>query len=429
MDISGFLAAVTNNMKNRYLSLAQDISRSQTPRYYKNTPTDAPTPAETASVSAAPAETQQPTTDSYEPSGASSATTDKTAPSTDSQTKPTDSESGQTPVDKQPDGTYYYKRKAELSYKLDLSFNLSAMMQTVEKLADGDVSSVDQFAAAAFGLNADFGMKGYQKIDTNMTNEADPYKKRSFSMAKARTTGALAAQTKNFALQSFYSEASKVRRSMKESVHGDHRRAVNKIALRYRLDNQFSMAFADRFNVQTQQVADKAPDSVGDYVNSAGNIAAGGSTDLMSTFFNAVDGYLADSEQGLLDKVTAFFNQAAEELGFSGDMVDMARDQLTGTIQTFFDRVGTALDGIETQFVPQAQVPETPDVPTTDLPDTDADSGTSAADASTDKTPDVDSENVALPDAASITKQLLESMDTLPYVQPSPEDMHQLAEV
>ncbi len=36
MDISGFLATVATNMKNRYLSMARDISAGQTPRHYQN---------------------------------------------------------------------------------------------------------------------------------------------------------------------------------------------------------------------------------------------------------------------------------------------------------------------------------------------------------------------------------------------------------
>jgi len=405
MDISGFLATVANNMKNRYLSLAQDMSAGRTPSYFKSSPTEQAAPVENAAV-----ETQQPKVDSYEPSDAAKTATNSSTPATENQAKATNPETGQTTVEKQPDGTYYYKRRAELEYKLDLSFNLAAVMQTVEQISDGDTTAIDDFAAAAFGLNADFALKGYQKVETNMIDETDPYKKRSFSASKMRNTGKLAAQTKNFALESFYKEASKVRRSLNESVRGDHRRAVNKFAVRYRMDNQFSMAFADRFNVQTQQVADQAPDAVGDYVNSAGDIAVGGSTELMSTFFDAVDGYLGQAEQGLLDKVTAFFDQATEELGFSGVAVDMARDHLTGTIENFFDRVETAIDSIETQFVPQPQIPETPEVPVVEAP---------AAD---------DSDVAVLPKTPNIAKELLDEMDTLPYVQPSAEDVYKLAE-
>ncbi|MCP4684795.1 MAG: hypothetical protein GY867_05030 [bacterium] len=404
MDITGFLATVANNMKNRYLSMAQDMSAGRTPNHFKSLPTEQAVPAEKAEV-----EAQQPRVDSYEPSDSSKTATDKNAPAVENQTKTDDPQTGQTPVEKQPDGTYYYKRKAELEYKLDLSFNLAAVMQTVERIEDGDTAAIDEFAAAAFGLNADFALKGYQKVKTNMTEETDPYKRRSFSAARTRSTGRMAAQTKNFALESFYKESSKVRRSLKESVRGDHYRAVNKFSVRYRMDNQFSMAFADRFNVQTQRVADQAPSAVGDYVNSAGDIAVGGSTELMSTFFDAVDGYLDGAEQGLLDKVTTFFDQAAGELGFSGAQVEMAREHLTGTIESFFDRVETAIDGIETQFVPQTQIPEAPEAPEIEAPVAEVD------------TPDV-------PNAASVSKKLLDSMDTLPYLQPSPEDVHQLAE-
>jgi hypothetical protein len=161
----------------------------------------------------------------------------------------------------------------------------------------------------------------------------------------------MAYRSKDFAMESFYNESFKVRRSLDESVQDSHRRTTNRFALRYHLDNGFSMAFAERFNVQTKQVAEQFPDAAKSYVDAAGEVAAKGSEDLMATFFDAVDDYLSQSEDKLMANVTAFFDKAAAELGFSGALVDAARDHLTGTITRFFDRVETALAGVEAKFV------------------------------------------------------------------------------
>jgi hypothetical protein len=133
------------------------------------------------------------------------------------------------------------------------------------------------------------------------------------------------------------------------------------------MDTQFSFAHLQRFNVQTEQVAAARPGDVAGYVGSAGQVAEAGSGQMMSAFFGAVDSYLGESEQAILDKVTAFFDAAAEALGFSGAMVEQARTHLTDTISGFFDRVETALAGMEARFVPQVEIPIPEVIP--DLPE------------------------------------------------------------
>jgi hypothetical protein len=146
---------------------------------------------------------------------------------------------------------------------------------------------------------------------------------------------------------------------------------VNQFALRYRLDNQFSFGYLQKFNVQTQQVAAQSPDAVEGYANAAGDLALNGSGDLMSTFFDAVDSYLTDSEAALTDKITQFFDQAATELGFSEEQVAAVKDHLTDTISGFFDRVQEAMSKVETAFAPSVS-PVAPEAVVPDPEDTQA---------------------------------------------------------
>ncbi len=351
MNIAGFFADVASAFRDRYLDLTKDMQAHRTPNHFTGTKT---TPeASQPPVAAEPVDTYEPSTTTDQPVADSK---DKPAES-DSENKPvTETPAHTTPVEQKPDGTYY-RRSAKLKYKLDLEFNLAAMTQTVERLAEGDVKAVEEFAAAGFGFNAGFDIKGSQTIKTNADVSTDERSKsKSVGKARARSTSQFAAQTKNFAVESFHKEATDVRKSMSEKVKDGHRRTTNKFSLRFRMDNQFSMAFGQKFNVQTKQVAEQAPDAIGQYVETAGQVAEKGSSEMMATFFDAVDSYLGDTEQAVKDKVTAFFDEAAAELGFSGAEVQAARDHLTGTIERFFDRVEVAVSGMESKFVAQPPV-------------------------------------------------------------------------
>jgi hypothetical protein len=360
-SIQSFLATVANNYTTRHLSMVRDLELSRTPDYYKAPKTKASGP-----TGYVPPEK----IDRYEASQPARSTQKKEStagdrlPEKNTAAAASDAKSTESPVKKNQDGTYYYQRQAELDYKLDLRFDLAAILQTAQKLAEGDTSSVEQTGAAGFGLTSDFSLDGFQQIDTNMVEGEENSQRSERNSAGTLSTGAMAYRSRNFAMDSFYKEALNVRRSLDESVQDSHRRTTNRIALRYQLDNKFSIGFAERFNIQTKQVAEKAPQATQAYVDSTGELAAKGSSDLMGTFFDAVDSYLNGAESKLTENVTAFFNQAAAELGFSGEQVDAAREHLTGTIGQFFDRVQAALAGVEAKFLTvsgetAAQIPTT----------------------------------------------------------------------
>ena len=166
-------------------------------------------------------------------------------------------------------------------------------------------------------------------------------------------------------MDSFYRESSRINSMLKESTRGAYKTAVSKFSARYRLDNRFSMAFAERFNAQTERVASDLPDEVANYVGSAGNVAAGGTNEMMNSFFDAVDAYLDGSEQKLLDNVTAFFDQTAAALGFEGATVDALRTDLTNSITSFFDAVDTAVSQLGQNYVPEIDSTVTTEI---DLP-------------------------------------------------------------
>ncbi len=353
MDITGLLATIASNFRAKYLNLAQQFERLRPP--IQNQSPKPTAPAEPTIKPGVPVDCYRPSGEPVaEPAGSGAPAPDSGQPTT---------AATENPVQQKPDGTYYYQRQARLDYQLDLRFDLGAITQTVERLADGEAEAVDRFAAAGFGLQAAFDIKGFQRVQTNMAETEGSGRRHQLEAASARKAGKFLYQSRDFALKSFYREAARIRRSMHESAHGSHRRAVNRFAARFRIDSRFSFSQLERFSAQTEQITNDRPGATAEYVSSAGEVAAKGTTEMMATFFDAVDGYLDQSEQAILDRVAAFFDQAAEELGFSGTLVEQARTHLTGTIESFFDRVDSALAEIETRFIPQAQVPA-PDIAT-----------------------------------------------------------------
>lgn len=289
---------------------------------------------------------------------------DSYTPKTDQTPAPQD----QSGLNQTPDGSYYFRREARLDYQLKLQFDLASVIKAAEQIEDGETKSAEQLIAAGFGLHADFSASGYQKIETNMQDEADAaqqVRSRERTSARSRLGMAMrfAEADRGFAAQLFQRTAADVRKSLNVEVRDGHRRATNKIAMRFQMDTRFSFALAQRFNIQTQQVADRQPEAVGKYVDNAGAIAQAGTAEAMTAFFDAVDAYLDGSQDQVTNQTERFFDQAVAELGFDGAMVEAARAQLTDSIESFFGRVEEAMASLSAQYQAPAELPVEPTAP------------------------------------------------------------------
>ncbi len=392
MGITGLFSSFANNLLNHYQQLINDIKSHQTPKHYtQSTPEIMPGQVSDANVPLTEDSYNSPVspTNQEEISGLPLAPSNDTVDDVGNTTIPASSDSfvpsgeepevgEDAPANIMPDGTYSFKSSSQLDYKLNLSFDLAAISRTVRYLSEGDVDQVEQLSAAGMGLSADFALSGHQVTKTSFENTEGSNRMtdhlRGRNMSQMNQANAFMANSRDFKVQSFYKEASNIRNSFDVMNHNGHSRTINKLAMRYNMDSSFSFANLDRFNVQTQQVADQSPEALGAYFNNTGNLAETGSNDLMATFFNAVDGYLDQAEDNLLEKTVAFFEQAAEELGFSEPMIAMAKDHLISTIEGFFDRVDSAINKLESRFVPDQIVsePEVVDIPAEEIIDPDA---------------------------------------------------------
>jgi hypothetical protein len=370
MNMVSFFASVAENFKARYDSLSRALSRNETPDYYRNpssaTNTNIPVPVKPAedSVEISP-DARKMADDSQslqEPETTSTAATpaevekdiDDEAPVTPEN----DSDEAQEPVET-PDqpATYSVQQKSRLEYRMNLEFDLGTFTRTIEKLSEGDTKSVEELFAAGFGLSADLALRGRSVTQTTGGVESEATSGRQVSASRSRSRGVQAnfykAVGDNFAVESFTREAHRIRRSSLNINSGGHQLAINRFSMRYSLDSRFSVSNLNRFNVQTQQVADEMPESVNKYIDSAGQVAEKGSVEMMATFFDTVDSYLGQAEDRLIENAQAFLDAAAKELGFSEETMAMAKDHLVGSIENFFDRVDSAVSQLQAQYAPE----------------------------------------------------------------------------
>lgn len=368
----GFFNLIAAGFQNRYLNLTNNLyqryisDRSYAPTTPTNTtmpsplnPQDSYLPTPTATVNNLP-ETIEPRGTEIPADVDPAEDGDSYVPNSNPPAA-TDAQDGAL-----PDGTYRFSRYARLDYKMDLRFDLGVLTSTVRQLADGDSEAVQEFAAANFGFSADLSFKGIQMVNSSYSDDAEsrsPELTFSKNRALMRSAGQFAASSDNFALDSFYRQALKIRRSSQVIDAGNHRLAVNRFALRFRMDAGFGMTYLNQFNVQTNRIADQAPQSVNSFVETAGSLAESGSNEMMAEFFNAVESYLDGSQQMLTERAAAYFDAAAEELGFSEDLIAIAKDQYLGTIDSFFDRVDESIRSLKSHFVAE---PEPADILTTD---------------------------------------------------------------
>ena len=179
MGLSDFLASIAGNYTRRYLERVNQAA------YYGNNALNLSSPAQAADTPV----TQATKTDRYEPSKQS--LPEETSAAAEQVPSNKTTNDNQPAVEVNPDGTYYYKRQAQLDYKMDLRFNLSTFMSTVESLAQGDTASVERFVAAGFGLKADIDIQGQQTVETNMPEETTSQDTdvKSLTSVKSRQAG------------------------------------------------------------------------------------------------------------------------------------------------------------------------------------------------------------------------------------------------
>jgi len=253
------------------------------------------------------------------------------------------------PSQKAEPGTYSFQRKAELKYSMKLQFDLGVFTRTVEKIANGDLQSIESAMAGEFGFAADLNFSGYQTLQDNGQVDADSSLFRN-AASGVKNQSAAALSSRDVSLQAFRSEASSIRRNMVSHLRDGHRLATNSLSFRFQMDNKMSARVLHQFNAQTTAIATDQPDVAPSYFGATDQMALQAPTQAVERFFNLVENHLSNYEQQLTAKAEGFFDTAASELGFSGALVDSAKENLMGSIDSFFNRVEGAMSRMESHY-------------------------------------------------------------------------------
>lgn len=246
--------------------------------------------------------------------------------------------------------TYRMTRQTRLDYQMRLEFNLGAISQTAQQIADGDTVTLESLAAAGFGLSTSLDVSGYSRLEESGTGQAESGRSSTSSRSAQTAAAQFGAQSRDFALESFLRESTAIHQSLNTSVRDNYRQAVNRLSLRYRMDSGMSLSLLNRFNQQTSGLAESSPAQLAGYADATGALATGGTTDMLSAFFDAVDQYLDQAEAQLEAKAADFMTLATEQLGLSSEAVALVGDKLSDAIDSFFGKVETALGELAAAF-------------------------------------------------------------------------------
>ncbi len=251
---------------------------------------------------------------------------------------------GQTAPDTQ--SATYDREFSHLRYSLDLNFDAQALQRSMQQLTtiqteDGTRVSetLETLSSLNIGLGLNFQVEGLRVSEqAELTNSVG-----------AEKAGHYQRQAAGNQFENLLKQASRTNQKLPSGNRFGYQLAVNSFALRYSADAQFSFSHFSRFNTQVTALGETDSAAVDSLTSSAGDLAEFASNNLMESFLDSVDAYLGDSEANLLEKIDQFFEIAASELGLSSDAIAQAKEQLSATVENFFDKVESSINALKTQ--------------------------------------------------------------------------------
>lgn len=255
--------------------------------------------------------------------------------------------------------------RSNLDIRMKLQFSMRSIIQMAQRIENGETTSTEELKQASFGLKADFRARGMTRTEVRGGDEVeqghghhgDVSRFRSKTKLSLRRAGGYQAQGADFNLRGFFKENMRVRDSLKIEQHGDHQIATHKFEMRYKFDSTFNIEHMNTFNAQTEKMAESDEGKLQSFLTQAGNVAETGTTEMMASFFDTVDGYLKNAEDQMLASANAFLNAAAGEMG-EGFASMGIKELITSRIESFFDAVETAVTSLKTMFMGPGAVEE-----------------------------------------------------------------------
>jgi hypothetical protein len=284
------------------------------------------------------------------------------------------------PAENQPDETdddvLLARSKASARLNLDMVFNLAEFTQTVAALAedaeDGEINTLT-YSDLAIGLHTDLKAKAFIKEDYRiLEGEGNPLPTaHSKQWSLFNRLEATLMRSRGFEAAAFYRESLNTSQKLRQTYSQGFLRVARKLSMRYTQDFQLNLRALNLYNNQAQALDQTG--NIGAYLGNVEIMADSPDTpgDLIGQFFEAVQSYLDGAEDKLIEKIDAFFENLAAEMGVDTSFLDGARESLISSVDSFFDRVDQAVGSIEGRYIESPEEPEPIEPPGDMEPSTD----------------------------------------------------------
>lgn len=271
------------------------------------------------------------------------------------------------PPESQPDETendlLLARMKARARLNLNMIFNLAEFTQTVRALVedaeDGEINALT-YSDLAFGLHTDLKAKAFIKEDYKVVEgEGGPLPTaHSKQWSRFNRLEATLMRSRGFEAAAFYRESLNTSQKLRQTYSHGFLRVARKLSMRYTQDFQLNLRALNLYNNQAQSL-----DQTGDIGVYLGNVeimadSPDASGDLIGRFFDTVQSYLDGAEDKLIEKIDAFFENLADQMGVDTGFLESARESLVSSVGAFFEKVDQAISSVESHYLVSPEEPE-----------------------------------------------------------------------
>ncbi len=251
--------------------------------------------------------------------------------------------------------------KSQARLNLNMVFNLAEFTQTVAALAedaeDGEINALT-YSDLAIGLHTDLKAKAFIKEDYRIVDGEPLPTAHSKQWSRFNRLEATLMRSRGFEAAAFYRESLNTSQKLRQTYSQGFLRVARKLSMRYTQDFQLNMRALNFYNTQAESLNQTG--NLEGYINNTEALvdspqASGG---LIGQFFETVQSYLDGAEDKLIEKIDAFFQNLADQMGVDTGFLESARESLISSVGAFFEKVDQAVSSIESRYLASPEEPE-----------------------------------------------------------------------
>lgn len=159
------------------------------------------------------------------------------------------------------------------------------------------------------------------------------------------------AKSRGFEAASFYRESLRTNFRIHQNYRDGFLNVARKLSMRYTQDFGMNLRTMSQFNSQAESLDQTG--QLQSYLGSAEALVDSPQTsgELINKFFETVESYLDGAEDKLIEKINAFFDNLASEMGIDSEILNAAKETMVSSISNFFDQVEQAINLVQSRYI------------------------------------------------------------------------------